>query len=69
MRQAYYDLEDTVKAIMRTNRKHSDDCLDILNVIATLMNELDSGRFKGASYRREFNVDRLKITVDFSGEK
>lgn len=66
MREAYKALEDTIKAVLKNDRKNSDAYLDTLNVITTLMNENNSGRFHGASYTREFKHDRLTITVQFA---
>ncbi len=66
MREAYKSLEDTIKAILKNDRKNSDSYLETLNVIANLMNENNSGRFHGASYTRTFKHDRLTITLQFS---
>lgn len=66
MRETYKALEDTIKAILKNDRKNSDAYLDTLNVIVSLMNENNSGRFHGASYTRTFKHDRLTITVQFA---
>lgn len=66
MREEYRALEDTVKALLKNDRKNADNYLQTLNVIANLMNEINSGRFHGASYTREFKHDRLSISIKFS---
>lgn len=56
-------LVDIIDAFMTSNPKSALDYLETLNSVATLMNELESGRFKGASYSRNFHHDRLHISV------
>lgn len=66
MREAYKTLEDTVKAVLKNDRKNADAYLEALNVITTLMNENNSGRLLSAKYDRIFKIDRLTISINYS---
>ena len=57
-------LLDTVDAILKHN-KDGEDMVDMLLTVATLLNELRSGRFTGASYTKTLRFDRLSVTLNF----
>jgi hypothetical protein len=61
---------DTLDAMLVNNPKSkSERMLETLNTIVSLMNESGSGRFDGARYERIFEHPRLKITVQFKGNR
>lgn len=55
---------DTIDSILKHN-EHGEDMVEMLLTTATLMNELNSGRFRGASYEKTLRFDRLSVTLNF----
>lgn len=56
------NLIETIDAIAK-DRKTGKDYIQFLDIVAQLMLDLQSGYFKGASYQREFIIDRLKLNI------
>jgi len=64
----YEALMDTLNAVM-INSPKSEEYLETLNTIVTLMNEVGTKRFDGARYTRTFRHDKLNIVVQFIGDR
>lgn len=58
------ELLDIVEAIEKYNDQ-SIYQIDMLLTIATLLNELNSDRFRGVSYKKDFKFGRLSVKVEF----
>lgn len=57
-------LNDIIDAILKHN-EDGEDMVDMLITTATLMNELRSGRFRGARYTKTLKFERLAVTLNF----
>lgn len=57
-------LIDIVDAILKHN-EDGEDMADLLLTVATLLNEVRSGRFKNASYTKTLRFERLSVTLNF----
>ncbi len=65
----YESLLDTLAALKLHDQNEFDNYLETLNTIASLMNELQGGRLKTATYTREFKHARLNVTVQYAKAK
>jgi len=63
----YKSLINTLKTLDK--KENGDELIDTLNVIANLMHELTADRETGASYRRTFTHDKLRIDVVYNERK
>jgi hypothetical protein len=57
-------LQDIIDAILKHN-EDGEDMVEMLLTTATLLNELRSGRFRGADYKKTVRFDRLSVTLQF----
>ncbi len=63
------DSESIVETLASLESKHNGaDLINVVNVIANLLRELDNRKTK-ATYSRKFKLGKLSITLEFDGMK
>lgn len=55
-------INETIDSIYK-NSERPDDLVDLLITTAVLLNELESGRFRGAEYCKRLKLDRLTVEI------